>query len=218
MKLPKLGGQGVLLPGGVILTATHCIEVITTGAMALASDDFVEPIATKTHGALMTTPIMAETVADVAALGNVDGQILYDESEAFERFCEETAPVELHSGKFDPAESQITTGGLRLFPYKAFEVFVLDCDGLWIPGTATPSGWIGSGKAAPWVIEVNWSAPIKSGASGGPIVTSSGELIGVMSYSAWIFVLSACLPSRILNQISTSLYRSSAIVSSPGAK
>ena len=45
VRLVERGGQGVLVPGGFILTATHCINWCGTGMMALGEVYPAEPVA-----------------------------------------------------------------------------------------------------------------------------------------------------------------------------
>lgn len=45
LRMEALGGLGVLVPGGFVLTATHCIQWSGTGGMALG-DASPEPVRT----------------------------------------------------------------------------------------------------------------------------------------------------------------------------
>src|SRR5262249_32084812 len=67
VSLSDLGGQGVLVPGGLILTAAHCIKWSGTGAMVLG-DYFVERIKTRDGRSFRASVCAAEPVADIAAL------------------------------------------------------------------------------------------------------------------------------------------------------
>jgi hypothetical protein len=49
VKTTRTGGQGVRVPGNLILTAAHCIDWRGTGRMALG-EIYIEPIATKGKG------------------------------------------------------------------------------------------------------------------------------------------------------------------------
>ena len=85
VKLSELGGHGVLVPGGVILTAAHCIDFSTTGGMVLGNY-FIEEL--KTHmGQIKAQAMIVEPVTDIAALGCPDDQHLSRDAEAFENFC-----------------------------------------------------------------------------------------------------------------------------------
>ena len=46
VRLPRLGGQGVVVPGGFIVTAAHCRGRTTEGWMALGDNRFRETIIT----------------------------------------------------------------------------------------------------------------------------------------------------------------------------
>ena len=48
VRFPERGGQGVLVPGGLILTAAHVVDRTDTGAMALGDgEEFVQKIVTR---------------------------------------------------------------------------------------------------------------------------------------------------------------------------
>ena len=51
VRLPRRGGRGVLVSGGIVVTAAHCIEWTHHGAMVLG-DHFLEQIET-TDGRLL---------------------------------------------------------------------------------------------------------------------------------------------------------------------
>jgi hypothetical protein len=92
VRLTRLKGQGVLVPGGFVLTAAHCVGWTAEGGMTLG-DYFYEPITTNGNGSFRVSVDAIEPVADIAALREVDGQVLYDDCAAFEIFCEATPPV-----------------------------------------------------------------------------------------------------------------------------
>ncbi len=80
VRLPELGGQGVLIPGGFILTAAHCIEWTETGAMVLG-DYFFHKVETSDGKEFRGAVCAVEPVADIAVITEPDGQVLYDDSE-----------------------------------------------------------------------------------------------------------------------------------------
>jgi len=92
--LPRLGGQGVLVPGGLVVTAAHCIGRTAEGGMALG-DYYIEEIVVADGRRLMASPLAVEPVSDLAELGAVDSQELGEEADAFEDFCSNTKPVRL---------------------------------------------------------------------------------------------------------------------------
>ena len=162
VRLPKLGGHGVLVPGGMILTAAHCIDFSTTGGMVLG-DHFIEEI--ETHiGRIKARPMIVEPVTDVAVLGCPDDQFFPDDADTFEKFCETTIPI--------------TLARQRIKYRHPFEVRIRDKDGTWMNGIAetfnqsSPMLWIASDRE------------IKGGASGGPILNTAGELVAIISNSS----------------------------------
>jgi hypothetical protein len=82
----QLGGQGVLVPGGFILTAAHCINYDGTGRMALG-DHFIETIRARDGSMYKVRPAAVEPVLDIAALEELDNQMFPDEHRAFQSFC-----------------------------------------------------------------------------------------------------------------------------------
>ena len=68
--LPRLKGQGVLVRGGYVLTAAHCIGWTSTGGMVLG-DVWIEQVRFGKQK-LKLTPTFVEPVSDIAALGPLD--------------------------------------------------------------------------------------------------------------------------------------------------
>jgi hypothetical protein len=157
-------GQGVLVPGGFIITAAHCIDWDAKGAMVLG-DHFFEMIKASNGTTYKVSPYAVEPVHDIAALGAVDGQELFDECRDFEEFCEVTEAVPVSTDDF---EERVPV-----------PVHVLTHAGAWIAGRACrhsvlPGGLDGS-------VAVEFDGAIECGTSGGPVVDENGLLVGVIS-------------------------------------
>jgi S1-C subfamily serine protease len=186
VRLTKLGGQGVLVPGPYILTAAHCVKWSGTGGMALG-DYFIETIRTRDGRTVKGSVDAAEPVADIAVIGAPDNQSLPEEWSEFLDFAENTEGVPLFCR------------ALRL--QHSLVVQVLTHKGKWVAGTATrycydlPTG----------TLSLRTDQPIKGGTSGGPVVTESGELVGIVSHSGgYDCTVSApwlALPRWVLNKI-----------------
>ena len=101
VKLTKKGGQGILVPGGFILTAAHCVDYSTGGAMADGFYDFIETIETTKGERIEATSYVVEPVCDIAVLGPPDDQYALDEYEKYQEFCDNTRPVSLYLGEFE---------------------------------------------------------------------------------------------------------------------
>lgn len=170
VKLPRLGSQGVLVPGGFILTAAHCIEWSTSGGMALG-DYCLEPILTKSGGRFRVSVDAVEPVADIAVLGAADEQTFSDDADAFESFCETTAAVPICVDDFKG-----TTLGEE---EQSVLAHVLTHRGTWIEADVSEPGFGPAGYGA-WL---KAKKKISSGTSGGPIVNDAGHLLGVVSWS-----------------------------------
>jgi hypothetical protein len=65
--------QGVLVPGGFILTAAHCIDWVGTGSMTLG-DWYIEKIRARNGSEYNISPYVVEPMLDIAALGALDSQ------------------------------------------------------------------------------------------------------------------------------------------------
>lgn len=159
VRLPRRDGQGVLVPGHMIVTAAHVIEWSTEGGMALG-DYHIEEMEARNR-ALKVQPLAVEPVSDLAILGALDDQVFPDEADAFEVFCESTAPVPIYAGHFP----------LR----KSFPVHILAHTGEWIVGQAEQY-WPNAPS-----FSIKTRAGIEGGTSGGPVVTNGGRLLGVAS-------------------------------------
>lgn len=164
--ITERGGQGVLVPGGFIITAGHCVEWHGTGRMTLG-EHYIEQIKTKGGDEFNVAPIAVDHMADLAVLGDLDNQEFPDDCEAFDTWREKTKPVLLNT--------------LVLQTRQSLRVHILSHRGDWITGKVTryglpdqpPGGRIG----------IKTDVEIPSGTSGGPVVDDNGHLVGVVSNS-----------------------------------
>lgn len=187
VRLTTFGGQGVLTHGGYVLTATHCIRWSGTGGMALG-DIYPEPVVTRDGSQFKLCLASADPVSDIAVLTGMDFQEFPEESDRFEEWCERTTPVPLCRRRL-------------LHLNETCAVSILTHEHEWLTGTVTRRG-------VPWETPGSWyelrASGIKSGTSGGPVVTARGELLGVISWSgsaAAIPVAREALPSWLVRRI-----------------
>ncbi|QDU21915.1 S1 family peptidase [Urbifossiella limnaea] len=162
----------MIVPGGLVLTAAHCIDLDGAGGMALG-DRCIERARTADGKNLLLSVLAAEPVADVAALGAPDAPDLPEEAEAAAALLAATEPVQLFRGEFEPKDVVEGYGPVSW----ALPVFILGPDGEWIAATATVVGE--NEPTALFAAE----RPVRGGASGGPVVTQDGLLVGLVSSS-----------------------------------
>lgn len=168
---------------GLVITAAHCLPHLPP-----AIGDLADP-AERTYPKIVASLdrkrriwaecLFVDPVSDLAVLGEPDGQILYEESEAY---------LELASNS-----EFLTIGSLRK---GKTTVWMLSRDLEWFPCT------VRSNSKRLSVIEAE--GKIESGMSGSPILNSDGKAIGVVcngSSGQWNSqpILFKCLPPWILN-------------------
>jgi hypothetical protein len=150
-------GRGVLVAGGMILTAAHCIEY-SSEAMPSGDEPALQQIKTDAEVFKLDT-LAVEPVADVALLCSLDGQPDFERDiQAYGRFCDRVAATKVY------------TSSPKL--EKSFTVFVLTHHGDWVAGKATPHKWM---------LSVEFEGDIPTGTSGSPIVNLKGEIVGLIS-------------------------------------
>jgi len=130
--------------------------------MALG-DWFPEPIKTSCGQSFILTPVALEPLSDIAVLGEIDNQEYPDDADRFEAFRDGTEPIEICETAFKRAEGH--------------EVYMLDLEMNWVTGKVTrwsPYEHFGQ-------IYIETEAAIRGGCSGGPVVNSAGQVVGVIS-------------------------------------
>ena len=191
VELPIKRGRGVLIPGGLILTAAHCVEWNTSGSMANGTDCF-EQVRTADGRKLLCQVVAVEPVNDIAVLGSPDNQRIPDEAESFEQFTSDTDPVPLCAG-----------GPVPFGPPMSVLVFSLDRKWVRAKMRIFREDQSRAGATA--------EAGIHSGASGGPVITRNGSLVGVISTAGGVVSEEPCevtlvrplfaLPVSVVNRI-----------------
>lgn len=153
-------GQGVLVTGGLVLTAAHCVKLESVVGAALG-DRVMVWVTPPAGERFRMAALCLEPFADVAVLGPADDQDMPNDAEAFARFADATTPLQLHAGG-------LPEGGVVLASVYAHT-------GETIPAKARR---MIRGDRTVWV---ETDQPIRGGTSGGPITTDDGELVAVVS-------------------------------------
>jgi S1-C subfamily serine protease len=165
--LPRQEGQGVLVPGGYILTACHCITWSGEGGMA-PGDHCLEDVRTADGRSFRASVCAAEPLADIAGLFAPDDQTFTLDYRAFEEFTESTPAIPLRTRAPKP--------------WRSFRVHVLLHKGHWITATATHYG--DPDEPPGGRVELTATDAIEGGTSGGPVVDDDGNLVGVVSFAS----------------------------------
>jgi Trypsin-like peptidase domain len=178
-----LGCQGMLVPGGLILTATHCIQWTGEGRMALGTE-YLERVTTPRGARFRVQALAADALSDLAVLGTVDDQALPDDADAFEQWWEATPAVPLAT----------TVPRYR----RPLPVQILSHKRKWIKAKIT--------RFAPPLhlrgkMFLEAEEEIEGGTSGSPVVDSSGRLVGIVSNPASLPIVQLALPRWVLMRI-----------------
>jgi len=161
VRLPSVG-LGVLVPGGLIVTAAHCIKWPAEGNMSL-SDSSVEEIRTADGRSIKTRTLAVEPIGDLAVLGELDGQAspeFFEANNAYDDFCSATKPLELAIHELDvgePFDAYVFTHDKGIIPVRIRQNAIV-AEHLWFDADQR----------------------ILGGTSGGPVVTPDGRLLGIV--------------------------------------
>ena len=163
-------GRGVLVSGQLILTAAHNVIAaladrsslpLEHALIGLGMGDHVTIEIETTHGRLFAAPYAIEPVADIAVLGALDNQVFFAETDAYDAWCEATAPVALHWDAL-PAFTPVPA-------------WVYTHHGTWLSGTVL------QGSPGAHGLMLTFPDGIEGGTSGAPVVTEQGQLVGLVS-------------------------------------
>ena len=163
VRLPMSAGRGVLVRGGLILRAAHC-----------CSGDGAESIETADGRRFRALVQVAERVADIAALGAMDGAVNLDDKSAFNEFAQDIE-------------------GLRL----CFRTLTF---GRGVPGwlLTHKDEWVAC-RSVCWRQDGSLTLEAKGAIvprdSGSPVVDHTGRLVGVVSNEGSLSFASRALPA-----------------------
>jgi Trypsin-like peptidase domain len=199
VRLPGTGSRGVLVAGGFVLTATHCIGWDGTSGLTLGDHHRVPVEADGLTVRLQ--PYFADAVSDMAALGEPDDQVFPEDAQTFEAWRERTKEIAL-SPWVPKARTPRSLARLARLKPQEVGAHVLSLAGGWVNGCVAYHGFGRPGSRVALKVE----APLKGGMSGGPVVDDQGRLLGVVSWGAKDGVIplaSLALPTWISDRIRT---------------
>jgi hypothetical protein len=90
VRLTSTGGQGVLAPGGLILTAAHCVDWDVTAGVQ--DKHHVETVRARSGARAKVRLLAVEPLADIAVLGSLDDQVAPEEAMGYARWLDRAAP------------------------------------------------------------------------------------------------------------------------------
>jgi hypothetical protein len=188
VRLPERKGQAVLVPGGVVLTATHCIG--WDGSAGLTLGDH-HPLAVETaNGASFRLgPMFADAISDMAALGILDNQEFPRDEEAFEEWAATVVPLDICNWR------------PRAFR-ESLAVNILTHQDVWLRGRIVNYA-LPPRSAGRISLEID-DGRLEGGMSGGPVVDDNGAVLGVVSWGSErgaIPLAAAALPRWILREL-----------------
>lgn len=162
------GGQGVLVSGGFVLTASHCLLDPNDECKplrcdhALLNEPIVIEIKTKSAERFKVMPLFVDAISDVAVLGAPDDPDLFEESRLFQQLCNSVVPAQISRRIMDPGET--------------CKAWIHTHDQGWVEAEATAdlNGFM----------MFTTKKQIASNTSGGPIVDEDGKILGVVSESS----------------------------------
>jgi hypothetical protein len=157
-------GQGVLIPGGYILTAAHCVRFELDGSMATDHHSLIK-VESAGGQRFTLSPLSIEPVSDIAVLGPPDGQVFPEEYISFIRYSSTLSPIPICSGDWPENEEK--------------PVYIFTHHAKWI----TAKAWHSAGDERRLILSGSSKKRIEGGTSGSPILCDTGELVAIVSNS-----------------------------------
>jgi hypothetical protein len=179
----SLKGRPLVKRRRIIVTAAHCLPHLPPAHRFPYTEEVtyavLGPLGTA-QPSIMAECLFVDPVADIAVLGEPDGQAFVGASDEFHDFMETTTLLSMSQSITD----------------KAVTGWLLSLDGRWTPCTLAPwRGLLG--------LCISESTDgIRAGMSGSPILLEDGTAIGVVGISGGSqAILMACLPGWILQTL-----------------
>jgi hypothetical protein len=172
-------GRGFIIDAGHhrhVITAAHCLPELPLADPGCYTE---EKTYQRLLGPLDEEPtvwaecLFADPISDVAVLGEPDGQVFFDESDAYEALVDSLEPFPVTAVPF------YSLPNLPLLADRnapASQAWLLPLEGPWFPCKVRNKGrWLHLSEAAQY---------IQGGMSGSPILDDSGAAIGLVSITS----------------------------------
>jgi hypothetical protein len=181
----------------IVITAAHCLPHLPPAHPAMYLE---ERTYQRLLGPLGSEPtvwaecLFADPMADIAVLGSPDDQDLYKEAEIYRRLLANTHPLTIADAPAQGIERVTGFGGSVIEVPAPGEGIarVLSLEGRWLEGRVTRrSNWLAFEPEDFFV----------GGMSGSPIISESGEAIGVASVSNQSPVIVDSLSAELVRKI-----------------
>lgn len=158
--LPNKRGKGVLIKGGFVMTAAHCISCTCSGIMP---NNYNNPVLVKAGGKTFRLNILfVDPISDISVLGPLDQQDFIGDYNAFSSYIKSVKPLRIAKNVFK-------------IPFEPLPLKAFNKDRQWIDINARITNF----EAHSIFFKANYQ--IKPGASGGPIINQFGELVSIIS-------------------------------------